>query len=751
MKRFYPYILSLIVFLLSACTKESLSDKGYDSFRTETLRAKIAATKVEINDAGKFFWTNGDQIAVHRSVNGYETVSLTADGIFDVHLAEGEVRDGYALFPADIATDAATLTVNLPKSYNISRSGMGDYSPLPMLAVNDTPGDELYFHHLGGILRLVLKGVPAETQKICVNLGKKITGDFTVEGLDTDSPFIALSSGVAEDIVYSMSSPVRRDDDFVLNIPVPVGSYESVSLMMYDGYGNDMGSFAEDIDVTVDRADGYELVSNIIVDVSRIPLCIKLVRKGTVSVNNPLGLTMKYSLDNVNWTEFSSDLSVTLDRGKCIYFSGDNETYSTDPHGKALLWPDAKANCTIITTSAKSYLYGNIMSLLNSDPAVFPTLKTITKPGAFRFLFMGLSFTGILGSDDRLQSHPSLDFLLPATTLTPFCYDSMFYYAGISRVKLPATELADYCYHSMFCGCRLMKTPPELPALTLAPSCYSGMLQETSITTAPKLPAMSLAEMCYNKMFANDRELTEMPDLPAMELASQCYQGMFNYCTGLTSVKELPATTMVYGCYSGMFSHCENLTQPPVLPAMDLAWGCYREMFYGCTALADMPDLPATTLGEACYSGMFAGCTSLVNARDLLAPTLIRFCYWQMFQGCTSLTGAPALPATTVIEHCYDEMFAGCTSLVNGPDLPATSLAEGCYRNMFTGCTSLKNLKAMFTTIPVYADEYHTPLYEWLTDAPISGGTYTMNDLATYDPYTDAGVPSEWTVVRVTE
>ncbi len=96
MKRFSIYILSIAVFLFSACTKESLSDKGCDYFRTESLRAKIVSTKVEINDAGKFSWTAGDEIAVHRSVNGYETAPVSVDGIFNVHLADGETRDGYA-------------------------------------------------------------------------------------------------------------------------------------------------------------------------------------------------------------------------------------------------------------------------------------------------------------------------------------------------------------------------------------------------------------------------------------------------------------------------------------------------------------------------------------------------------------------------------------------------------------------------------------------------------------------------------
>ena len=60
-------------------------------------------------------------------------------------------------------------------------------------------------------------------------------------------------------------------------------------------------------------------------------------------------------------------------------------------------------------------------------------------------------------------------------------------------------------------------------------------------------------------MFQGCSSLTTAPDLPATTLANSCYESMFYGCTSLTQAPELPATILADGCYSGMFSGCSNL------------------------------------------------------------------------------------------------------------------------------------------------------------------------------------------------
>lgn len=101
--------------------------------------------------------------------------------------------------------------------------------------------------------------------------------------------------------------------------------------------------------------------------------------------------------------------------------------------------------------------------------------------------------------------------------------------------------------------------------------------------------------------FYSCESLTTAPELPAKTLATTCYNHMFKGCTSLTSAPALPATTLADWCYSHMFEDCTSLTSAPALPAKTLAKECYSSMFSGCTSLPAAPELPATTLANSCY------------------------------------------------------------------------------------------------------------------------------------------------------
>ena len=737
MKKFYA-ILS--IFALCACSKELAPEKEEVSHYSETLTARIVNTKVNISDAGKFSWAEGDQIAVHRSLNGYETATLSLDGVFGVHLSDGETRDGYAIYPASAAdenaSDASNLAVILPNAYDVPKSGMGDYTPLPMVAVNDPASEDILFHHLGGVFRLELTNLPYETQKIAINLGKRITGSFAVEGLDSDSPFISLPDEDGEDIVYTLKSFISSSaDKIILNVPVPVGSYNSLAYKIYDRFGNLMLDDEEDIAFTVERADGYEMMPNFKIDVSRIPLCLRMGDPvGEIIIKNPLLLTMEYSNDNLNWHILDvPEKAFLLQKGESLYLRGNNLTYSEADNR----WG---AKHTNISSKATCYVFGNIMSLITPAPDDFSQLKTLTAP----YTFCGLFFDNSYG-DGKIINHPSMDLLLPATTLTPYCYALMFEYSRISRMSLPATELAEYCYEDMFKSSRVSIDIDTLPAMTLSPHCYEGMFEGSAVVTSPSLPAATLNAWCYRDMYKNCHSLVNAPTLPSEVLTQGCYYSMFEGCTSLVNAPEilattfsgdnscssmfkdctslvaapvLPATTLSSWCYSSMFQGCTSLVNAPELPAMTLSFSCYQSMFSDCTSLVNAPALPATSLYNRCYSYMFNGCTSLLNPPELSAMDVTWSAYEYMFRGCTSLVNAPDLPATQLGSNCYEGMFSGCTSLVDAPVLPATQLGSNCYDGMFSGCTSLVDAPELLP-----ATELHTECYKEM----FSGCTSLVN------------------------
>lgn len=262
---------------------------------------------------------------------------------------------------------------------------------------------------------------------------------------------------------------------------------------------------------------------------------------------------IQYSKDKSSWTTVSfgppeNIPGVGLAKGEKLYLKGNNLTYSDysdDDNTQSY-----HCNIKITGDNSSAKLYGNIMSLLYADN--FANQTTLHNRCTFGSLF---------GSSTALTDASNL--ILPATTLSEYCYESMFGYCSslISIPKLPATTLAPYCYRSMFQNCTsLIESIQELPATTLAEECYGYMFSEcTSLRLTPDLPATTLAPSCYTYMFSNT-DITAGPELPATTLAEECYAFMFNNCKSLITAPDLPATTLSRSCYWGMFNGCYLLT-----------------------------------------------------------------------------------------------------------------------------------------------------------------------------------------------
>ena len=227
-------------------------------------------------------------------------------------------------------------------------------------------------------------------------------------------------------------------------------------------------------------------------DYRSMPLTIEALSAGTLQLTNTTSQTdIYYNLNDSGWQLIGTDnMSFNLQAGDIIQFGAteavDLQQYSA---GRNLF----SGNTLVFK------VYGNIESLeygydnfINQDTSVYLA-------SAFTYCF-----TGCTGLTDA------------------------------SNLVLPATTLTSYCYYFMFRDC-------------------------TGLTSAPSLPATTLAHGCYNTMFRGCRSLTQAPALPATTLAQGCYQYMFTGCTSLTTAPELPAETLADYCYFGMFQGCTNL------------------------------------------------------------------------------------------------------------------------------------------------------------------------------------------------
>ena len=250
---------------------------------------------------------------------------------------------------------------------------------------------------------------------------------------------------------------------------------------------------------------------------SSIPFTVEAI-DDTVSVSLPN--TFRYSKNGGSWVDINGGGSIDLVKNDKVRITTTN-TF----------------NCKI---TGLSDIYGNIMSLIYGEK--FIGQKVYPSNG---YNGVDAGYIGFFSGSDIRNAE---NLILPATTLSGYCYKGMFSNCTslTTAPELPATMLSFNCYDSMFLGCSSLKTAPNLPATTLSGHCYYSMFFNcTSLTTAPNLPATTLSAYCYHRMFYGCTSLTTAPELKASELIDRCYERMFSNCTSLTYIKCY-ATSYIY-------------------------------------------------------------------------------------------------------------------------------------------------------------------------------------------------------------
>ena len=140
--------------------------------------------------------------------------------------------------------------------------------------------------------------------------------------------------------------------------------------------------------------------------------------------NNVYNKSLFYNKNDEGWENYIAGTKISLRVGEFVRFK------STDTKAMA----SSNTNYGNFLTDGVFKCYGNVMSLLNNTIDKLPI-------NALRGIFRQCNIT----------KAPSL----PATSLSEYCYESMFRECKMltTAPELPATTLANKCYHSMFAGC----------------------------------------------------------------------------------------------------------------------------------------------------------------------------------------------------------------------------------------------------------------------------------------------------------
>ncbi len=222
-------------------------------------------------------------------------------------------------------------------------------------------------------------------------------------------------------------------------------------------------------------------------------------------------VTVYTSSDGKSWSLLgntqNTNLSINVPQGEKVYVAADGNWYVTN------------AGWHIFDKCTK--VGGNILSLI-----------------------YGTQFNGQTTQPNTENARLSMIFRF-CKTLT-----------DASKLIMPLTLSNDMnSLQEMFRQCSNLLYPPALPATTLTPYCYNNLfLYCASLTIAPDLPATTLADSCYAGMFGGCTSLTTAPDLPGTQLVSNCYRFMFNGCTNLNYIKCLATNISASNCLQGWLS-----------------------------------------------------------------------------------------------------------------------------------------------------------------------------------------------------
>lgn len=257
--------------------------------------------------------------------------------------------------------------------------------------------------------------------------------------------------------------------------------------------------FASEADYNAFKDSDSYVTPNVVLVNGKVdynPVIYPLYIEARESLNVSFSNSYEYSKDNVTWTSAVASSSISANAGEKVYFRASGLEPTT-----------SNGIGSFNITNGKCNVGGNIMSMA-----------------------YGANFDGQTIIKNNYQFYK--------------LFNECTNIVDASKLLLPATSLAPYCYQSMFAGCTSLTSAPALPATTLVDYCYSSMFNNcTSLVNAPALPATTLEYNCYNYMFYGCTSLVTAPALPATTLASNCYNNMFNGCSNLNYIKAMFTTT----------------------------------------------------------------------------------------------------------------------------------------------------------------------------------------------------------------
>ena len=678
---------------------------------------------------GKFAWSEGDKIAIHLSDGSFYESTVDAEtGAFTCSTTPSKQRDAYAVYPAS-ARDASnygspTLKVVLPAEYDITGNLASDYAPVPMIAVNRQGEDDLYFRHVGSLLRITCDRVPSSTRYIRVTFDRNVAGSFPVLNLASDHPTLG-EGGDSPSVTFRVASNYLqgRKSGIVLNVPVPTGEVSSVTVTAVDNARRDIQSSTRDLSLSLSRGYGKKLAFNVI---PAFHDSMQMVI--TASEENSMTFRLPFMfMTSSTSASFPAELIVDWGDGSTTFFD-EGGTYEFASglfdHTYAAAGDYTITLSGVATTQEGPYLpYFNFEMLPAQQRNMLKSVPTPILPfrSGSRYFYQCNKLESIC--EGLFSKNPQIGFseaFYRCSSLREIPEDLFSYNPNATNFQ----STFEYC-SGLTCPIpeKLFANNPNAQSFwrTFAGASFTGSIPERLFANCPLVTSFymtfsgcsSLTGPIPGKLFSNCPNATTFfgtfwdarnlsGPLPDYLFANNTLATNFNYtfyiCCNLTGTIPghlFPASERITA-FSNTFANCERITGVDA----GLFANCpnvtsFNSVFYVCKSLQNIPgDLFRYNTKVTDFRSAFAstGITSIPAGLFSHNPEVTDFS--SVFHWCRSLN--TPLP---------ENLFAGCTKVTTfasafwadwvlpGP-LPGRLFADctevTTFASCFGGCTNLR-------------------------------------------------------------
>ena len=290
----------------------------------------------------------------------------------------------------------------------------------------------------------------------------------------------------ADNVIDISCSTIRAQIYYRLNQEGTFLLYEEPIIITEDTYVEAYSTYKNQTSSTVDETCIYVPAH----DYSQDYLTFRVLTSGTIlwKAIGSLTKTIEYSINNGSWTSLTSTAAgaaIYVSENDVVRLRGNNTTYAT-----------SKSAYSGFDGGTATYdIEGNIHSLLYGD---------------------------------NFASNSSL-------TNSTYQFCSIFKQSGVHSAEnliLPALSLTKYCYRAMFSKATSLMAAPALPATTLNEGCYYYMFEECAFETAPDLLAATILKQSYYYMFTACHNLNFIRCLATSGVSATNCQGWTTSVSG---------------------------------------------------------------------------------------------------------------------------------------------------------------------------------------------------------------------------